>query len=529
MVVSKQHQQQHQQQPFLFHNKGRSSSFNYTNRDGILIVRTRAVLKCIIPIVRQITVTLTTINTCIGICFGILLFLLLQISVHKNVEISLPVVPTIMNPVPIVIAYAVSITGCGHDPITEGAAVLYHSIHRSSIHGSLNGKYDYMMYAIYHPSAKECAMSLRDLNYTLLERDTPIQVKDIQKEYLRTKIVSNGCCGEKELIKLEAYTLIQHPIVVHLDLDTLIVQPMDTIFDFMLHHPTYDNINPIQQQTLQQKVKDLIMWPNKPLPNRPINAMFTYDYNMVNPLVRYKPVQGGLLILRPNIQVYEEFKQIISQGDFRDGSGWGGKVGSFYGGMTFQGIIPYYYNVLHQNMYDSIELNRCYYNSMADNPRTEKTIDNIVHGPCRTGQTEKECLDCRTIPISKIYTTHYTICQKPWSCLRHEMELIQQQLCRTLTHEWYKVRYELQYSYWLSSLSQSSSSTNQLKQQYSNQNNNNFIIDYNNSLVLGYGTYDREQFYGYCTKSGSKGYIPIPKPYGTFVPSTSFNQPATTN
>ena len=44
-----------------------------------------------------------------------------------------------------VIGYAVSITGCGADPLTEGAAVLKHSIHMA--HAQTN-KYDFEMYAI---------------------------------------------------------------------------------------------------------------------------------------------------------------------------------------------------------------------------------------------------------------------------------------------------------------------------------------------------------------------------------------------
>ena len=82
--------------------------------------------------------------------------------------------------------------------------------------------------------------------------------------------------------------------------------------------------------------------------------------NMVGPTRKYKPVQGGFLVLRPSMEVYDEFVQIIKKGDFRQGSGWGGVMGVFYGSMTFQGLIPYYYDVLHPN--EGVELNRCIYN-----------------------------------------------------------------------------------------------------------------------------------------------------------------------
>ena len=162
------------------------------------------------------------------------------------------------------IGYAVSVTGCGSDPLAEGAAVLKHSIHLASIHGA--GRYDYKMYAIYHPVAKECVMPLEELGYVLLERNTPVEVADIEGEFLKSRIEKNGCCGEKELIKLEAYTLTDHPVVVHLDLDVLVLKPLDALFDIMMDGPTASN---------QQAVK--VQWPKNPFPTEQVNAFFTRD------------------------------------------------------------------------------------------------------------------------------------------------------------------------------------------------------------------------------------------------------------
>ena len=165
------------------------------------------------------------------------------------------------------IGYAVTITGCGSDPITEGAAVLKHSIHLTSIHGNMNGRYDYQMYALYHPSAIKCAKTLESLGYKLVERETPVAVEDIKGDFLRSRIEKNGCCGEKELIKLEAYTLTQHQVVVHLDLDTLILQPLDGLFDWML----LGN----QARTFDASSIEL-QWPEDEIPEK-INAFFTRD------------------------------------------------------------------------------------------------------------------------------------------------------------------------------------------------------------------------------------------------------------
>ena len=91
------------------------------------------------------------------------------------------------------IGYVVSVTGCGSDPLAEGAAVLKHAIHQSSIQGNHpNARYDYHMYAIVHPDALDCGMTLQELGYTVLKRDTPVAVKDIKGEFLRTHIEKNG-------------------------------------------------------------------------------------------------------------------------------------------------------------------------------------------------------------------------------------------------------------------------------------------------------------------------------------------------
>jgi hypothetical protein len=169
------------------------------------------------------------------------------------------------------IGYAVTITGCGSDPITEGAAVLQRSIHLASRHGPLGGRYDYKLYAIYHTDGEACALPLADLGYELLQRDTPVLVADIQGEYLRENIEKNGCCGEKELIKLEAYTLIQHPIVVHLDLDVLILKPLDALFDWMM----FDTNNQDGMDTYDTSHVP-IMWPQEDRPHQ-VNAFFTRD------------------------------------------------------------------------------------------------------------------------------------------------------------------------------------------------------------------------------------------------------------
>jgi hypothetical protein len=202
---------------------------------------------------------------------------------------------------------------------------------------------------------------------------------------------------------------------------------------------------------------------------------------VVNWNIEYKAVQGGLLILRPDRAVYDEFISIFREGDFRKNSGWGGKVGPFYGAMTVQGLIPYYYDVLHPGQ--SVSLNNCVYNNMANNPSDEPTVNDILKGKCRSGKRMAECEDCRKTPLEQIVSTHFTNCAKPWLCIPYGHDLIEHRLCRKLGHEWFRIRSDLEKSWGRSG--------------------------------VGPGNWhQKRQFYGYCKKAQGDGYIPIELPYG---------------
>ena len=242
---------------------------------------------------------------------------------------------------PNTIAYVVVVTSCGGlkdntFQIVEGASVLRYSIHENSIHGTKGGTYDYHLYGIYHPSAKPCAEALVELGYTIEARETPVVVSDIRTTELRERIVNNGCCGEKELIKLEALTFTDYPFVVLLDIDVLILQPLDRLFNFM--HDPIKNL-PHPDDLLYYK-KPALSGPNTnvTIPQQ-IDLLYTTDYAMVHPDRYIKPVQGGFVILRPNQTVYNDLVQIVQTGDFQfDGNtdlGWGGRTGRFWGGTYY--------------------------------------------------------------------------------------------------------------------------------------------------------------------------------------------------
>ena len=52
--------------------------------------------------------------------------------------------------------------------------------------------------------------------------------------------------------------------------------------------------------------------------------------------------------------------------EFTQGGAWNrSKIGWFWGGMTVQGLLPYYYNAVTTPGRSQI-VDRCYYNTMAD-------------------------------------------------------------------------------------------------------------------------------------------------------------------
>ena len=383
---------------------------------------------------------------------------------------------TASSNVVVTIGFAVAITSCGSDnsaktafPIAQAASVLKHSIERASIHGR-QGRYDYQLYAIHHPNATECASTLAPLGFQLVARDTPVPVSEIKGDFLREHIVKNGCCGEKELIKFEAFTLTQHPVVVLLDLDALLLKPLDEIFDLIL----YRKLPPAET------LGHYLMWPERELP-WDIQVLYTIDYAMLGPKRRIKPFQGGFTVLKPNQTIYDEFVSIIREGDFRNGGGWGGKTGKFWGGQTFQGLMPYYFQVLHPGR--AVELNWCTFNNMASPSRDGGVVDDKPHGTCFTNQ--ETCEDCRSRPIDQVVSTHFTVCQKPWNCMRLQKDILQMRLCRQFHHAWFQARSELEQSWGRS----------------------------------GWGEYsvEREHFFGFCKKNGLQGFTLIVQPNSTNV------------
>lgn len=322
---------------------------------------------------------------------------------------------TTFSTLPVVVGHAVSLIRCPQKRtkgFLDAFLILRHSIHQNSVHSG-HGEYSYQMYAIIHEQCRQHAPTLKRMGYTPLVRPSLVNITEIQGEYYRTHVEQENCCGSAEFIKLYAYELTQHPIVVHWDLDVAILQPLDSIYNAMLYH---------QRNTLA--LQSPYKWPSR------VNAMFTRDVTSAQPTEAIRAVQGGMVVLRPNPDVLKKMKQIILIGNYTGGrgprSGWESKgYGGFQGAMAFQGLLAYYYDIVEPNT--SAELDVCRYNQVAADVIWRGPNLMQHYGQCRqhpapgisyedNTPSEGKCEDCRSLPVEDTMTAHYTACKKPWEC-----------------------------------------------------------------------------------------------------------------
>ena len=442
------------------------------------------------------------------------------------------------------IAYVVSIYECpdtesktdinsdhetGHDTaLLDAAAVLKYAIHRASKHNKFaNSKYDYQMIAIIHPEANQCydkslplpsgemhALTredqLQSLGYKTFIRSIPVNVEDIQGEYLRTNINLSQKSGAKDLIRLQAYNLIEYPVVVLLDLRSLILKPLDDVIDIIIHGTDVNNGETIKNLDLAPNVKDNLM--TKPLTNS-IDAFFTRDYSSVSPQQWKYGIHPGLIIIRPSLETYKELEAIMREGDYKFKQGWGNSgIGNFFGAMTTKGLLAFYYDSYKKGE-TSVELNRCVYNSMADSPYIKvegevlcrnrgQLIDNnestlsseMVKNVAGNSQ---DCEDCRLRKMNDLKSINLSVCRDPWTCFHHLENMDQLRLCRNIHALWYGLR-------------------NELEQNWVKFGPWGHGSSYIPATKVEEGPRP-EHFLGYCKSRGKEGYIPMVPPVMTKI------------
>jgi hypothetical protein len=227
------------------------------------------------------------------------------------------------------VAHAVSLIRCPSgktQKFMDALVALRHSIHLNSAYNAASDStYGYRMYAFVH--AENCGHDpelphlLRRLGYTPRVVADPVSIVDeVPDGYFKNNVEKARCCGSAEFIKLYAFTLTDHPVFVHWDLDTLVLRPMDDLFDAILH----PSASPIGQAA-RRRIR--IQRPGfQRLPEN-IDAFLTRDITSAAPWEPITAVQGGFLVARPNASSLEGFKRLIRSGNYTNGrgpkSGWG--------------------------------------------------------------------------------------------------------------------------------------------------------------------------------------------------------------
>lgn len=293
---------------------------------------------------------------------------------------------------------------------------------------------------------------------------------------------SDGCCGDKELIKLATYKLTEHEFAVHLDLDTLVIHPLDELFNVMYFGSNTDEGKRARAQLAEVAAPTYInrrqtgnpsksgnMKATELLANITVDGYFTKDYNMIVPGNQNQRVgvQGGFLVVRPSTTTYTHLISLVYSGEFYGGfdaktSGWmkSGYGKHIWGSMTIQGLMAYYFDV--EQLEHSVELNRCRYNNIADNARVSSFARNPkfprctllpfirnATNPrynfddklCRDGRASCDDTNCQRFPLEKARVLHYTYCKSPWKCNGCDyLETYKEPMCYAMTREWFRIR-----------------------------------------------------------------------------------------
>ena len=78
------------------------------------------------------------------------------------------------------------------------------------------------------------------------------------------------------------------------------------------------------------------------------------------------------------------------------------------------GLLPYFFLRVNDPKY-AYEANRCIYNNMFDNP------------------------ECKNATMPMVKNVHFTVCQKPWSCFKHDRNVA----CNAFLDKWHELREEV--------------------------------------------------------------------------------------
>ena len=293
-------------------------------------------------------------------------------------------------------------------------------------------KYSHNFIAIVHPAAQYCTDSrdgkgtydrvkvLEQLGYRVEIKGSPIWKDVVSDPYLQENAPSD--LGFRDLMKLHAYTLTRHQVVIMVDFTTIILDPLDEVIDEMLESDQ-------------------------------IKASFAYEYATESPALELqRGINTNLLLIKPSYSEYNTLVQLYRSETYNETMGWGGHgVGNFVGALGTSGLLTHYYR---SNPDTDIELDKCTYANVVEDPVDEST------GYCRDG-SEPPCEDCRLKFIHSVKAGRLNrVCGRPWECpWSGEPEVTgtwdgpTHQLCTAFLADWYEKRLRFEQNHWTGPLS----------------------------------------------------------------------------
>jgi len=176
--------------------------------------------------------------------------------------------------------------------------------------------YDYTMYAAVHPDATVCpapngaqidmVTTLMDLGYYPKVWETPVVPTSVADDYLRTNLPND--VGFEDLVKLHAFRLTQHPLVVLVEPTTFFMQPVDELYNGLLAD----------------------------------NGIAAYAKRLENNLI-----DMGSMVIKPSLTEFEAVVDAFVSTPYTAENGWAGTGigagGPGSGGMGAQGFLTYYF------------------------------------------------------------------------------------------------------------------------------------------------------------------------------------------
>mmetsp|Transcript_25490 Transcript_25490/g.42382 ORF Transcript_25490/g.42382 Transcript_25490/m.42382 type:complete len:677 (+) Transcript_25490:80-2110(+) len=219
---------------------------------------------------------------------------------------------------------------------------------------------------------------LEDLKIGVKLIGSPVDRESISSDCLRANVDSD--VGVKDLIKLRAFNMTAHEVVVLVDYTTFVLQPLGaTIGEF------------VKSSAKVAYAEDYTPWGTTPSDNK-------------------SGVNSGFIMIKPSQLEFDSIVNMYKNTpyDCGGGTGWASSgVGGFPGAMGTSGILKHYYNQKPAGEKPTI-LNKCSYNNDA--------TYHLADGVCRDGKGN--CENCQGTASSNIVVAKLTdeVCGKPFAC-----------------------------------------------------------------------------------------------------------------